>query len=177
MKGPRISFTAAIFALLAVIQAQAIDYIPFNGREGYQEISISPDLYFVAFHGKMHTSASDIEAAWKTRAAQLCVAGGAEHFVELYYSFEPVLKDDKPPFNIYGVRSTRVVAPIFPPINISGTSVAKIYDTDIIDAPSRQAHVRCVHDAAQAISPEWLVETGRIIEDAKARGWITSSAR
>jgi hypothetical protein len=168
-------FLAAL-ALLSPGGAAALEYIPFAGFEGYQEIRIDDDLYFVAFHGTRNTPVAEIDAAWRTRAAQLCLAAGAGHFMPLRYSFEPVLKDEPARG---GARRSMVdgsfihaaAAPIYIPIFTSRPSGG------FIDAPSRQGHVRCVRDPSLAIAPDRLVEAERTVEAANARGWAVARTR
>jgi hypothetical protein len=70
-------------------------YGPFEGAgafsvQGYQELQLGPDRWYVAYQGNRSTAPAWVDAAWAARVAQLCQARGASHFVELRYSFEPV---------------------------------------------------------------------------------------
>jgi hypothetical protein len=160
---------------LSAFPTFALEYRPYDGHEGYQEIDLGQSLYFVAFHGKTSTATADeLETAWKTRAAQLCMWDDATHFIELQYSFEPVLKDDPPlsaissELRILLTRGAPIVVPIFVPHNQGEI---------VVDAPSRQAHVRCVLDSSTVIDPKRLQEITAIIENAKTRGWKIDAAK
>src|SRR5262245_15806746 len=83
----------AVAAALVVSPAVAIDFRPFKGIEGYQEIQVAPDVYFVAFHGVNTRLEEEVDLAWQARAGQLCAARG--YFVPLQYSFEPILKGER----------------------------------------------------------------------------------
>ncbi len=114
--------SALVTCLAAPAPSFAIRYVPFLSAEGYREIQLAPDLYYVAFHATNVSDAREIEAAWATRAAELCSAGGNAYFIELRYSFEPVLKGDLPRLSLDEaaqggrmVRTKGTYVPIFIP--------------------------------------------------------------
>jgi hypothetical protein len=153
------------------VEAFALKYGPYTGVEGYQEIVLGEDLIYVAFEGSRNTAMPEIEAAWKTRAAQLCLELGAADFIQLHYSFEPVLKTDPPAVpgphkEAMGslIRTAGLIyIPIITPHSSGATSV---------DAPSKQAPVRCVRDSSQALDPERLLAGQAALDDAIKRGWL-----
>lgn len=161
--------TALIFP---VKQAQSLDYIPFAGFEGYQELTVAPNIYFVAFHGGRNSQFTDVQEAMKTRAAELCASIGADSFIMLKYLFEPVLKTD-PPLSVllseseYAYYKVRGGGYIYIPIFTPGSS-----GSAFIDAPSRQAHVRCIKNADQSLDSSRVVKIQEILNEARNRGWI-----
>ena len=163
---------AALAGMLAAAPALALRYQPFVGMEGYQELQIAPAVYFVAFHATLSSPADEIEVAWRARSAELCTSQGASHFIALAFSFEPVLKTDLERTGLApalpGARAMRagnvVYIPIFTPRRNANAA---------IDAPTKQGHIRCIKDPSAAIKPERLVDGIKVIENAKARGWIT----
>jgi|KBSSwiStaDraftv2_1062776.scaffolds.fasta_scaffold42368_4 hypothetical protein len=162
------------FALLTLIAAWApaafaypIHYIPFKYDDGYREIRLAPDLYFVAFHGVATNDLPEVEAAWKTRAAELCSGAGYPFFMELKYSFEPVLKGD-PALLAFNheprARAMPAGGVMYVPFIIPGQIP--------INWPNKQAHVRCVKDEAAALDPKRLMDARKIVQEGKARGWV-----
>lgn len=160
--------------------AYGFTYGPYDGMEGYQEIQVSRDIYFVAFHGEKQASGDDVNEAWRTRAAELCLKSGAEQFMELKYSFEPVMRKD-PPLLLshsegYGasiMKAHMIFIPIFIP---SVRSIPRTPSVYYYSAPSQQAHIRCLRagELSQVAESRRLVETAKILADAKSRGWITT---
>ncbi len=158
------------------MEVLALKYEPYTGVEGYQEIVLGEDLFYVAFHGSRNSAMPEIEAAWKTRAAQLCLERGVAEFIQLHYSFEPVLKTDPPP--VPGRRKeamgslVRTAGVIYIPIITPRSSGAAS-----VDAPSKQAPVRCVRDPSAVLNPERLVAAQEALDDATKRGWLTAAKK
>jgi hypothetical protein len=153
--------------------AFGMTYAPYGGIEGYQELALGADLYFVAFHGARSTPATDVILGWRTRAAQLCVAAGTAQFVELEYSFEPVLTNDPLSFDTNRrsedatlLPAAFIYIPIFTPRRTGGA---------FIDAPTRQAHVRCIRDLSLLIQPDRAIYVAPVLDEARARGWLAGS--
>ena len=63
----KFTFRCALFLAGGMFlgQAHAMEYIPYKGFEGYQEIKISSDTYFVAFQGSKNTSRKLVKKAGK----------------------------------------------------------------------------------------------------------------
>jgi len=164
---------ALIASLLLAPPAFGLQYIPFAGVEGYQEIPVAPDIFFVAFQGTRNTTAAELDAAWRTRAAHLCVTHEYPYFIPLGYSFEPVLKDDKPLARVGPDHSNAwpipaagfIYIPIITPRSNGST---------VISAPTKQGHIRCVKDPAAALKPERVIEAAKVIAEAKAHGWVAA---
>jgi len=179
MMSNRLSFaflaSALTVYLSAPASAYAIRYVPFLSAEGYREIRLEPDLYYVAFHATMASDANEIDAAWSTRAAELCYASGNSHFVELRYSFEPVLKGDRPVLGMETEQGGRLIltkgstyVPIFIP---------RAHGVTPVNAPGKQAHVRCVKDPSAALDAKRLMDAAKIVQEGKARGWVGTRAK
>lgn len=144
--------SALMFGLCVAVgipfQAAALEYGAYNGYSGYQDFRLSPNAFYVAYHGARGDSMADVEPAWKQRAAQLCTDEGAAYFVELKYPAEPVLHDDPQFFSEAaefrsGFRMVKGGGMVFIPI-FTGPPAPFF-----IDAPSRMANVRCIRDPAQ----------------------------
>lgn len=151
--------------------ASAVDFIPFAGFEGYQELQVTNDIYFVAFHGRRDSQAAEVELAMKVRAAQLCNKNSRDYFIQLKYPFEPVLKTDTPLASWvadqdYVLQKARGGGFIYIPIYTPRSS-----GSVTIDAPSRMGHVRCVGDAALALDSSRVVNGKALIEEAGSLGW------
>lgn len=118
-------------------------YGPLSGSnaQGYQELQLASDRWFVAYQGNRSTSPDWIEAAWNTRSAQLCKDAGADRFVELRYPFEAVLQGEalnvKPPRA--GYRAVPVAGRVYVP-TYSYVPAAPIY----VDGPAKLGSVLCV---------------------------------
>jgi hypothetical protein len=119
-------------------------------------------------------SRSRSHSAWSTRAAELCYADGNGYFLELRYSFEPVLKADRPVLGMnateQGGRFILTKGSTYVPIFIPSTR-----GVTPINAPGKQAHVRCVKEPSAALDPKRLLDAAKIIQDGKARGWVGSA--
>src|SRR3954462_14650937 len=89
--------------------AYPIHYIPFKQVDGYKEIEIAPDLYFVAFYGVATNDLAEVESAWKMRAAEICSIGRYPYFIELLYGFEPVLRGDPTSLSSNNMNSARAM--------------------------------------------------------------------
>ena len=161
---------AATLTLCVAAPAHALRYMAFLSAEGYREIQLAPGLYFVAFHAQTGGDINEIDAAWRTRAAQLCSASGSNYFIQVKYSFEPVLKSDPQ------VLSLNWSNPAARPILTKGTYVPIFIPTQhgpqAIEAPGKQAHVRCVKDPSAALDPTRLMDATKILQEGKARGWV-----
>jgi len=161
-----------LITIILPIKGFAINYAPYNGDEGYQEIRVARDVWFVAFHGDWNASREDVDAAWLTRVAQLCLTSGSAKFVELKYSFEPILKGDPDIISSdsEGVdlairKAFVIVIPV--PVPSEGRT--------FYNAPSRQAHIRCISDRsmAQVIDSSRLLDSAKSLEEGKTRGWLS----
>jgi hypothetical protein len=163
--------TAALIALSLIIQgpAHAVDYIPYAGKVGYQEIELGNNTYYVAFHGDNKTSHEEVDAGWLTRSAQLCQAAGMNYFLELKYSFEPVAKSDPnlsqllpEPSGHFLMASGYIYIPMYIPRNSGAAS---------IDAFSRKAHIRCIRDPDDLLDPKRAITVDAVLTEARTRGW------
>jgi hypothetical protein len=167
---------ASMFALAAVAQAQTASgpvYGPFEGAgylstEGYQEIKLSADRWYVAYQGNRDTSPDWVAAAWSARAAQVCKAAGAATFVELRYPFEAVTADDELAQADGSPEAGGVMLPVAGPVYIPIYTPSNSGPRMPLIAPSKLAAVRCVVDVAR------LKDAARAISGAdaiaKARG-------
>jgi hypothetical protein len=137
---------------------------------------VAEDVYLVAFHGTRDNSIEEIDSAWRVRAAELCVERKSSHFIQLKFSFEPVLKTDspvvRPPEKEAMWSFTRVAGPVYIPI-FTPRSTGPILQ----NAPSKIAHIRCVRDPALARNEERLQAVEPVIEDGKKRGWLGTAAK
>lgn len=145
---------AALLALFVPFTCEAVKYKPFDGHEGYQDIKVSDDTYYVGFHGGNDAQYNEILLAWAARSAQLCSQAGASHYVELSYLFEPLTPRELDLFSALepAPHFSRVAGYIYIPMYIpSGPRATKI------DAPSKLAAIRCIQ------SPDNLMDRQRAI--------------
>ena len=178
----RMTTVAAVLAVLAALaapaaadNAKAPAYGPFEGAgylstQGYQELKLSTDRWYVAYQGNRETSPDWVEAAWAARSAQLCMASGAAHFVALRYGFEAVaLQDEDLAMNpgeesAWAMRATAgpVYVPIFTP------SAPQVIVP--VTGPSKLAAMRCVKDPALLKTPERAVAVQAALDKARQMG-------
>lgn len=147
--------------------AAAQDFAGYDGRMGYQELTLSAHTHYLAFHGNRSTSGPWVDAAWAARAAQLCKAQGSESFVSLRYVEEPVLTDDPQVAweDADAPRVIRVAAPVYIPMFISsGPRNASI------DGPGKSGPVRCMPAGATLREPGRAVQVSAALEAARRAG-------
>lgn len=140
---------------LASFACVAFDYKPFDGFEGYQDIKISNDVYYVGYHGSRNSSFNEVVLAWSARSAQLCEKAGAPHYVELAYIFEPLTEAERNAVlameaepRLFPAKGGFVYVPIFVP---GGPRAASI------DAPSKLGPVRCVGASEAVLNKDRLI--------------------
>lgn len=143
----RIAVLAVAVLLSANSRAQVaepVEVAPFTGSAGFQDISVGPESWYVAFHGTRRHSMPVVEAGWLARAAQLCDSVHKGHLVELRYIDEPLYEADsvaeqeadRRPYPL--MVASAVYIPIFVPS--SPTNIPPHI------TPSKMAAVRCVDD-------------------------------
>ena len=149
-------------ALLFSAACGAVDFKPFDGFEGYQDIKVSDNVYYVGFHGKRDAKYNEVTAAWSVRSGQLCSQAGASHYVELSHLLEPLTQKELDLFVAFepAPRMTYaaggfVYIPIYVP---SGPRSARI------DAPSKLAPIRCIRATDNILAKDRLVSA---LEKAK----------
>jgi hypothetical protein len=164
---------------LLAAHAQATNaptYGPFDGggylsSQGYQELKMGVDRWYVAYQGNRGTSPDWVEAAWHARCAQLCSSTGATHFIALRYPFEPVLRDD-PAISLARERAsesgrmTATAGPVYIPIYTPSAPRVIVPET----GPYKMAAVRCVADADSAKDTSRLVSVTEALERARQQG-------
>ena len=133
--------------------ADKLAFGPFGGSsltagQGYQELKLSSDRWYVAYQGNRSTSSEQVDAAWAARAAQLCGAIGTAYFVELRYQTESVVRDDvttgsAQPDSLAAWSMRQTAGAVYVPIFIPGQPQVITPQT----APSKLAAVLCVRDA------------------------------
>ena len=172
----RFQTLAAVIALAmaSVVHAQAKTeapaYGPYTGDTGYQEIQLSADSWYVAFHGNRNTNLAWAKTGWAARAAQLCGAQRMAHYVELRYPFEPLTAEDQKSANADDAFSESqlrrashyVYIPIYTP---SGSAV-----TPRVSTPSKLAAVRCVKDMALLMDQKRAVTVEASLNEAEQSG-------
>jgi hypothetical protein len=152
----KLSCLVIALAMVASGQGSAADVPnkPSTGRTGYQEIRVGPGIYYVFIEGDSHSTSSDLENAWKARAADLCKGEGRGRFIRLQHLFERVVASDPvmgavlsaPRFVLAGGGA--VYVPVFIPSS-NGPSY--------VDTPTLGAHLRCIEDGAEALFPDRTV--------------------
>jgi len=141
---------------------------PFTHQGGYQELSLGPDAWFVAFHGTRKYSMNAVEAGWLARAAQLCASIQRKFLVELRYVGEPVFETDRlaiepaAEFDYFKTKGSVVYIPI---ITSSGPQEIPPYLT-----PSKLAAVRCISTDAGLRPGKKAVTTDNAIAIARDAG-------
>ncbi len=150
-------------------------YGPFAGFSGYQEYEVGDGVYFVAFHIHRNENADGLDLAWQTRAAEICSARNSSYFVELQYSFESVMVDQKSgqlEHESYGwngaERYIKVAGFIYIPIFVPSFGGGG----GLIDSPSKQAHIRCINRAEDVKDSSRLVEASKVLAEAKTKKWF-----
>lgn len=163
------STLVAASASLGTPACYAVDFKPYDGREGYQEIQISDHIYYVGFHGGRNAKHNDVISAWAARSAQLCTRDQATHYVELAYPLEPLTQTERdlflayePSANIRQVRTGYVYMPIFVP---GGPRDAKI------DAPSKLGAIRCVKQTDTILDKSRLLPISEKLKEASEAGF------
>ena len=155
--------------------AYPIHYRPFKQFDGYREIQIAPDLYFVAFYGVATNDLAEVESAWTMRAAEICSTGGYPYFIELLYSFEPVLRGDPTSLSSNSMSGARAMRTsqmgLFQGLYENMLQNA-IKNPPPMNWPYKQAHVRCVKDASATVDSKRLIDAAKIVQEGRARGWI-----
>lgn len=160
------------YAVSAEAQPQ---YGPFEGAgylsvHGYQELKLGPEQWYVAYQGNQTTSPSWVEAAWSARAAQLCKATGATHFVEMRYPFEAITRADQLKASRSGMDEVGsfilMAGPVFIPIYTPSGPRTIVP----LNAPSKLASVRCVMDVGSVSDPSRVVSIDAAMTDARKQG-------
>lgn len=173
MKRLRLLINKSLILLAASVptHALAFEYVPYAGFEGYQEIQISADIFYVAAHGDRKSAISDVEAAWKTRAAALCRQQNHGYFTALKYSFEPVLKlDMAASTHDHMTRGEYLKVGggfVYIPIYVPGPN-----PNARLSAPSKQSHIRCFSTLSEAIDPGRAISVEEVLDEGRQRGWI-----
>ena len=163
-------------AAAACADAGAVQYQPFDGLEGYQDIRVSDDTWYVGFHGKRDAQFQDVVQAWYARSAELCAAAGASHFTELANVLEPITAAEREKFiaegpaaHIIPAAARTVYIPIYVPRS-SGS--AYVY------APSKLAAIRCVTDPSAVLDKGRLMAVGETLDAARRASFaVRGSAR
>ena len=135
---------SALLAVSVSTTCAAVRYQPFEGHEGYQDIKVSDDTYYVGFHGNEGAPYNKVVSAWAARSAQLCSQAGASHYVELAHLFEPLTQKEQDLFLALEAapRFMRTAGYVYIPMYIpSGPRATKI------DAPSKLGAIRCMQSA------------------------------
>jgi hypothetical protein len=112
---------------------------PYTGHAGYQEFRLGPDSWYLAFHGTRDHSMDDVQAAWLSRARQLCQSVRKPYLVELRYVGEPVY-DSEPVARADDPATFKVAGPAYIPLFIP--SGPRNIPPDI--TPTKAAPLRCV---------------------------------
>jgi len=162
-------FSISILAKAADPLPPSAAFIPFDGKQGYEEIQESPDSWYVAMHGTRDTTWDSVVKAWAVRAAQLCVSVSKPLYVELRYVAEPVLTTDPLPtvaeasssllLKVGGSHSTSTV-PIVVPVPGQSGAIAPVL------TPTKQAAMRCVSRDAPMLFPERAVKVSEVLAQA-----------
>lgn len=171
--------TQRVLMLLAAAvcaDAAAVEYQPFDGLEGYQDIRVSDDTYYVGFHGKRDAQFQDVVQGWYARSAELCSAAGATHFTELAHVLEPITAAEREKF-IAGDAAGRLVPAaartVFIPIIVPRSS-----GNPYVYAPSKLAAMRCVSDPSAVLDTGRLMAVGETLEAARRANFgVRGSAR
>lgn len=167
---------AVLFGVLYMVSGGAFgqastqgSYGPFTGDSGYQDVKLSEQSWYVAYHGNRQTSLDQVQLGWQARVAELCGSLRATLFVELRYVGEPLLPGDPAVAGdpaqegwIQLAKGSYVYIPIFTPRpNYSAMSLM---------APSKLAAVRCLWDATGLIDPSRAASIPKVREDARRAG-------
>lgn len=153
MKKTLVSLLAGMFVFSSVAYG-AVEFKPFDGFQGYQDIQVSENLYYVAYHGNRDAKYEEVVAAWGRRAAQLCAQAVTKHYVELSYLLEPLTKKEMDAFVAFEPtpRMTYAAGPVYIPIYMpSGPRATRV------DAPSKMAGVRCIRETRDILVQDRLV--------------------
>ena len=155
-------------AVFGPVISEAGEYQPFNGQWGYQEIKVSADTYYVAYHGDYRFSSEEVSRWWTIRCAELCAKAGASHYVELAYVLEPLTEEERAAFVAWDLSSVPrfvpamvVVIPIIIPTGPGASSV---------DAPSKMAGVRCISKSETITAKDRLVDVSQKVKEASEVG-------
>jgi len=158
--------------------ASKLAYGPFGGSsitagQGYQELKLPADRWFVAYQGNRDTSSEVVDAAWTARAAQLCAAIGVNRFVELRYQFEAITASDAklsaaPDRALEEGWSMRPTAgaPVYVPIYIPQQPQVITPQT----APAKLAAMACVRDVSALLDASRAVSTDDALDKARQLG-------
>lgn len=143
---------------------------PFEGESGYQEIAVSTDVWYLAFHGTRQHSGDAIEAAFWFRAAQLCGSVNKSQVIELVFLGEKLFASDPEIADFDAHANYRQYAKgfIYIPIYIPrqrGVSGAQ-YET-----PSKSSAIRCLQTTDGLLSSLKPKSTQEIFELGKKFGY------
>jgi hypothetical protein len=172
----------AVLTLIAMPAAEALagdstgpTFGPFEGSswfsaQGYQELKLDSDRWYVAYQGNRKTSSEWVDAAWSARSAQLCKAAGASHFVALRYPFEAVTAQDDAlsQRESEGTLLARrpVAGPVYIPIYTPSGPSTIVPET----APSKLGAIRCLTDPKVLKDPTRAVAVGDALTEARGLG-------
>lgn len=142
---------------------------PYKGDTGYQEIQLSGDAWYLAYHGNGQTSDRWVNASWAARAAQLCVEKHFPYYVEMRYVTEAIFRDEK-----IGLMYDNEIFPfmhkatvIYIPIIIPSRS-SQAYSPVI--TPSKLAPFKCVGQPDMLIDASRAINVKASAEEAKLLG-------
>jgi hypothetical protein len=166
---------AALFAVCGMVITSSaladaeLDYKPYDGTEGYEDIHVSDRLYYVGYHGKSGLDPSALPFAWATRSAELCAAIGAKYFVELEHLLEPLTDNERKRFIAYDqtpytryVKSYRII--IIPNYSARGGHISA--------ALSKLAPVRCLYGNEELLDRPRAISVEDSLTAAKEAGLI-----
>jgi len=142
----------------------AVDYKPYDGLGGYQEIKVSDDIYYVGFHGTRTSKYDEVDLAWSARGAQLCLQAGAGHYVELAFLFEPLTKKERDLFLALEPAPRFTYAADFIIIPIPMNTITE--HSTSIDAPSKLGAIRCVRSIDDILDKKRLISVSEKIKEA-----------
>jgi hypothetical protein len=143
---------------------------PFEGNSGYQEIAISPDVWYLAFHGTRQHSRDAIEAAFWFRAAQLCGSVNKSQVIELVFLGEKLFASDPEVADLEAGANYRqfvkgfIYIPIYIPTQRSAGGA--FYET-----PSKTSAIRCLKTADGLLSSFQPKSIQEIFELGKKFGY------
>jgi hypothetical protein len=136
-------------------------YRSFDGRIGYSEAMISPQVYQVTFNGPSGMSIGEATRFATLRAAELCQAKGKKHFEQTVAARDSITNTTSTPAQLrnddYIDRQGRLQTSTtyYPGSTITTQSPVVTLEVKLLDAPTASS-----------------VEAGPIVEEAKATGVI-----
>ncbi len=171
------AFVAGVF-FFSTLSAQALTFGPYRGYDGYQEYRVKSGIYYVSYHLRVATEEGGLVLAWRARAAELCKSENLNYFVELNYSFEPVLVSDTPYVSDNAPTVAEQIVPaglIFVPI-IVPIPRAWIVAT-LKSSPAKQGHIRCIENPGDVRNGRQVFEVGAVLSEAEKQSWYQKKGR